>query len=67
MVDPGQWKVLQHGMPQVRTVLFPSAGHFPMLQPAPFLRHLRPILGYHDCAMIRTGSRLDPSRPTPGE
>jgi pimeloyl-ACP methyl ester carboxylesterase len=45
VVDPGQWKVLQHGLPQARTVLFPSSGHFPMLdEPARFLGHLRSFL-----------------------
>ena len=45
VVDPGQWMVLQHDLPQARTVLFPSSGHFPMLdEPARFLRHLRPFL-----------------------
>jgi pimeloyl-ACP methyl ester carboxylesterase len=45
VVDPGQWKLLQPRLPQLRTVLFPSSGHFPMLdEPARFLSHLRPFL-----------------------
>ena len=45
VVDPGQWKVLQPRLTQLRTVLFPSAGHFPMLdEPARFLRHLGSFL-----------------------
>jgi pimeloyl-ACP methyl ester carboxylesterase len=45
VVDAGQWKILQRELPQARTVLFPSSGHFPMLdEPARFLRHLRPFL-----------------------
>jgi pimeloyl-ACP methyl ester carboxylesterase len=45
VIDSGQWKILQQGLPQVRTVLFPSGGHFPMLdEHARFLSHLRPFL-----------------------
>lgn len=45
VVDPGQWKALQHGAPHLRTVLFPRTGHFPMLdEHARFLDHLRPFL-----------------------
>ena len=45
VVDPGQWKLLQHGQLHLRTVLFPAAGHFPMLdEHARFLRHLKLFL-----------------------
>jgi len=56
VVDPSQWRLLQHGLPHVRTVLFPSTGHFPMLDEHDrFLCHLRSFLD---------GSDMAGSRPT---
>jgi len=45
VVDPGQWRPLQEGIPRARTEHFPSSGHFIMLdEPARFMRQLKAFL-----------------------
>ncbi len=45
IVDPGQWKLLKHGIPHARIARFAKAGHFPMLdQPRIFQKTLREFL-----------------------
>jgi pimeloyl-ACP methyl ester carboxylesterase len=45
VVDPLQWKALQKGIPQARIELFPTAGHFMMLEePADFSQRLKNFL-----------------------
>lgn len=45
VVDPGQWRLLQEGIPKARTQHFPSSGHFIMLdEPAIFMQLLSAFL-----------------------
>lgn len=45
IVDPGQWKVMQSGLPNVRIERFETAGHFIMLdEPGKFLDTLHSFL-----------------------